>query len=96
MITTMTLCAFSVLTLLFILLLILFGLGFLGGFPRWYRDARANRLNCTDAQKTYLDDGAKLSFVQKRTMDVTRYVQGEGEESGIKEMIFKKRAECVK
>lgn len=81
--------------LLLILLVLVFGLGFLGGLPKWYRDVRENRLNCTDAQKDYLDEGKKLSLIPKTMMHLTRYVQGDTDDS-FREKIGRKRNECLK
>jgi len=40
-----------------VLVTILFGLGFMGGIPAWYKNIRENRANCDDVQ--YANDSSK-------------------------------------
>ena len=78
----MVFCALTNLILLTVLAALLFGLGYLGGLPAWYRNVRENRANCDDLE--YARDPKKWDApksepktnLDKRVWGCARSMQG--------------------
>jgi hypothetical protein len=70
-------------TLILVIFVILYGLGFVGGIPAWYRNIRTNRGNCEDVK--YAKDtnkwndqiGEPKPKFDKHSWDLAQYVQGD-------------------
>jgi hypothetical protein len=95
----MVFCALTNLILLTVLVGLLFGLGYLGGLPAWYRNMRDNRANCEDLE--YARDPNKWNApknepkkdLDKRIWNFARSLQGN--DSRFQTNLASKTIECA-
>lgn len=82
------------------LVLIVFGLGFMGGLPAWYKNIRENRSNCedikyaNDASKWHPQKGEPKKNLDKRIWDLTKTLQGN--DPRFSTNLAAKAAECAR
>ena len=92
-------CALISFVLFTALAVLLYGLGFFGGVPMWYKNVRQKRANCDDL--AFAKDSAKWDpskgepkkTFDKASWDLTMYVQGHDDR--FKEHLETKSAECL-
>jgi hypothetical protein len=78
-------CTLISLFLFTMLMVLLYGLGFFGGVPMWYKNIRQKRANCEDlafakdSTKWDQTKGEPKKTLDKASWDLTMYVQGHDE-----------------
>lgn len=81
------------------LMVLLFGLGFFGGVPMWYKNIRQKRANCDDlafakdSTKWDQSKGKPKQTLDKAFWDLTMYVQGHDDR--FTEYLAEKSSECL-
>lgn len=73
-------CTLVNVLLIFVILGFIFGLGYIGGIPKWYKDVRTNRMNCVDVKRTqdptFWNNGVPVNAMDKAAWDMTIHLQG--------------------
>ena len=92
-------CTLISVLLFTMLMVLLFGLGFFGGVPLWYKNIRQKRANCEDlgfskdSSKWDNAKGEPKQKLDKALWNLTMYVQGPDER--FTENLAAKSAECL-
>lgn len=92
-------CSFISLLLFTMLMVLLYGLGFFGGVPMWYKNVRQKRANCEDiafakdSTKWNNEKGEPKQPFDKASWDLTMYVQGNDDR--FTENLTTKSSECL-